>query len=368
MKNQEARELLRKYNENICTQEELSLLHTWYIRYQAKTTEDLSFEDWMFLMDVQPQPQAIKKIGVSWKRIAVAASLVFLITTGVLLYYSKHEVLPSNESHIIKPGGNKAILTLSDGQQISLEDAGQGELVQKSGVRVIKTADGEIVYTAPDISAEKHQENTVSTPRGGQWQIRLSDGSRVFLNAESSLSFPGSFSGKQKRTVRLKGEAYFEIAKDIRHPFIVTTEKQSIEVLGTHFNVSSYLDDGYIRTTLLEGSVKIHADNAAVADVLLKPGMEAFYNGNTLQLSNVDTDEAVAWKNGQFSFEDQDIYSIMRKIGRWYDIEVEYDNKLNTATFGGKISVNRPLIKTLNLLKSTGKVDFQIKGRRVIVL
>lgn len=370
MKNQEAKALLERYRNNRCTEEELNLLYSWYVLHNAEQPDSLSYSDWISLMDMQLTDRSVNRKIIRRKQIAVAASLVLFLSAGLLYYYRGQQAsLPEDHSLIVQSVGNKAMLTLSGGEQISLEDAQQGDLARKSGIKVTKTADGEVVFTVADAHAVKEKaENTLSTPRGRQWQVRLADGSHVFLNAASSISFPSSFSGLKNRIVKLKGEAYFEIAKDKEHPFIVQTEKQHIEVLGTHFNVSNYQDDGYVRTTLLEGTVKIHTENASIADVLLKPGQGACYSGNTLQITEVDVEESVAWKNGEFSFADEDIYGIMRKIARWYDIEVVYVNKTNKATFDGKISVNRPLTKTLHLLKSTGKVDFQIKGRRVIVI
>ncbi|MGJ1318508.1 FecR family protein [Sphingobacterium spiritivorum] len=370
MKNQEAKALLEKYRNNRCSEEELNLLYSWYILHNAAQPDSLSYSDWISLMDMQLTDRSLNSRIISRKRIAVAASLILFLSAGLLYYYSGQQVsIQEDHRTIVQSVGNKATLTLSGGEQISLEDAQQGDLVRKSGIKVTKTADGEVVFAVADVHESKGiAENIISTPRGGQWQVRLADGSHVFLNAASSISFPGSFSGIKKRIVKLKGEAYFEIAKDKEHPFIVKTEKQHIEVLGTHFNVSSYQDDEYTRTTLLEGAVKIHTENPSIEDVLLRPGQGACYSANTLQIANVDVEESVAWKNGEFSFADEDIYGIMRKIARWYDIEVVYVNKTNKATFDGKISVNRPLIKTLHLLKSTGKVDFQIKGRRVIVI
>ncbi|MGJ1269452.1 FecR family protein [Sphingobacterium spiritivorum] len=370
MKNQEAKALLEKYRDNTCTPEELSILYSWYVRHNVKQPDSLLYRDWISLMDMELKNTSVNRKLLNRKRIAVAASLLMILSIGGLIYYRGHKTSFQNEHiSIIKLENNKSILTLSGGEQISLEDVRQGDLFRKSGITVTKTGDGEVVFTVADAHGVKEKvENTLSTPKGRQWQLRLADGSHVFLNAASSISFPGSFSGLKNRIVKLKGEAYFEITKDKEHPFIVQMEKQHIKVLGTHFNVSNYQDDGYIRTTLLEGAVKIHTENASVADVLLKPGQEAFYSGNSLHVADADIEESVAWKNGEFSFADEDIYGIMRKIARWYDIEVVYVNKTNKATFDGKISVKRPLIKTLHLLKSTGKVDFQIEGRRVIVI
>jgi ferric-dicitrate binding protein FerR (iron transport regulator) len=207
--------------------------------------------------------------------------------------------------------------------------------------------------------------NTISTPRGGQYELMLSDGSKVWLNAASSLRFSASFVGKERK-VELLGEAYFEVAKNAAMPFKVKVHGMEVEVLGTHFNINSYDNESMIRTTLLEGSVKINKNNSSS---LLKPGQQAQMNkaGEIKIINNVDVEEAIAWKEGKFQFDKADIHDIMRQLARWYDVDVEYKGTVSSH-FGGTISRDVNLSQVLNMLHLTGEVNFQIQDKKVLVM
>ncbi len=274
----------------------------------------------------------------------------------------------------ILPGENKAILILDDGSRINLDDAESGLLAQESSTTIKKLPNGQLHYVAgvPKAGAAI-KFNTVATPRGGQFQITLPDGSRVWLNAGSSLRFPTLFTGAERK-VELTGEAYFEIAKNTAMPFKVMSNNSEIRVLGTHFNVMAYDDEKHMSTTLLEGSVQIlkGADK-----VLIKPGQSAILNKATdeMAVATVDADQAVAWKNGYFIFVDENIESIMRKVSRWYDVEVSYKGNMSNKDFTGTISRNKNVSELLRMLELTGAVHFNIvqedasgKGRRITVM
>lgn len=312
----------------------------------------------------------VGKIGHAWMKYAAAAIVIMCLSPVLYLYFSPALIsYTSQYSNDVPPGRDQAFLTLYDGRKISLTDAKTGELFKQKGILVSKRADGRIVYatdaTQPDAGTGKL--NTISTPAGGQWQVNLSDGTRIWLNAATSLTYPQTFAGLKERRVILKGEAYFEVAGDRSHPFIVETEGQKISVLGTSFNVNSYADEPGISTTLLEGSVKVAPVNRNDQEVIIKPDQEAVLNGDLLEVKEVNADDAIAWKNGYFRFKSEPIESIMRELSRWYDIEVKYENNLSGKTFTGKISKFKNISQVLKMLDQTKDVHFKVKGRRVTV-
>ncbi len=280
---------------------------------------------------------------------------------------SKIEVAPEDD---IVPGGNKAVLTLANGKKINLTDVNIGTLAEQSNVQIAKIADGQLVYNVlldqKVIDDQKNQNNTIETPRGGRYQMRLPDGTNVWLNSASRLTFPSSFSCLSKRKVELSGEAYFEVAKDSSRPFVVKTILQEVEVLGTHFNISSYEDESSVKTTLIEGSVKIVAKNGS--DKILKPGQQSVLTADNITVENISQgQQALAWKNDQFVFESNDIQYVMRMISRWYNVEVEYVGTIPENRFGGAISKFENISEVLKSLESTGRVKFKIEERRILV-
>lgn len=264
----------------------------------------------------------------------------------------------------LKPGSNKAMLVLADGSTILLDDSENGLLAMQGKTNIIKQQDGQITYKAGAANATEMVYNTLSTPRGGQFKISLPDGTKVWLNASSTLKYPVEFLGKERK-VEISGEAYFEVAKDPSKPFLVETNQEMIEVLGTHFNVNNYGDEDLVKTTLLEGSINLKVDGG---NSLLRPGQQAQLSktGNLKVTNYVDLEEIIAWKEGNFQFEDETIKSIMRQIARWYDVDVEFRGQVNKR-FGGVISRNVELSKVLNMLQMTGEVKLTIQGKKVIV-
>ncbi|WP_316818218.1 FecR family protein [Pedobacter nyackensis] len=307
---------------------------------------------------------------------AAAAVLLLVLTAGVLFLKSNH--LPSGKVNTIAknddilPGGNKATLTLANGEHVALTDSTMNQLANQAGSSISKTANGILIYKANALASNSGTEtgevvfNTLRTPRGGQFQIVLPDGTHVWLNAASSLKFPAAFKGK-KRQVELNGEAYFEVAKNKKMPFTVHTKNQEIEVLGTHFNVSSYDEETTTKTTLLEGSVKVVAQNN---QRVLVPGEQAQINNSTkkikVQLANVD--EAIAWKNGYFVFNDEKLESIMQRVSRWYDVDCQFEGDLGNLSFLGEVERSKNISSLLKVLESTGNVHFKIEGRKIIVM
>lgn len=324
------------------------------------------------------------------KRWAAVAAVVLITLSAALFHYipSNQQVTPVALTNKVKndiaPGGSKAILTLADGRTIVLEDAADGTLTNEAHTAIIKTKEGQLVYDASVQPKQLTEDNTVptyntvTTPRGGEYMIILPDGSKVWLNAASSIRFPTAFVGKYRK-VELSGEAYFEVVKkvgggrmeDEKLPFIVTSGNQEVIVLGTRFNIMAYKDETAIKTTLLEGSVEISNLNVSASlkagRVKLKPGEQASSGAdNIIKVYDVDANEAIAWKNGYFQFRRDNIKDIMRKFSRWYDIEVIYDGNMPKDEFVGKIRRSVTLTQALKMF-SFSEIKFKIDGQKVIV-
>jgi transmembrane sensor len=324
-----------------------------------------------------------------WKRIAVAASIILVVSIGVYVISTKEKSQPTHDSPLTThdvpaPDKNRAQIKLSDGQIIYLDSAANGELVTQSNVVVTKTADGKIIYAViPTKEGSVANYNTLMNPRGSRViDMTLADGSHVWLNAGSSITYPVAFTGSERK-VSITGEAYFEIAKHhlppalaggkkgVRLPFIVSANnKADVTVLGTHFNVNSYDDEADIKVTLLEGSVQVSAktQRSSFSAVKIKPGEQAvFTNDSRLTTTgSVDLNAVMAWKNGTFEFKSADIESIMRQVARWYDVEIVYEEKVNSK-FNGKIPRTMSAMNVFKVLEETGGVHFKIEGKKVVV-
>ena len=267
--------------------------------------------------------------------------------------------------HDVAPGSNKAVLTLANGTTIVLDSARSGKLTQQGGVSVIKLDSGRLAYASPVEKPDRALYNTLTTPRGGQYQLTLPDGSRVWLDAASSIKYPTAFTGKE-REVEMTGEAYFEIAKNTGMPFVVKAGGTTTTVLGTHFNINAYEDERTLITTLLEGSVKF---GCGKEEKVLHPGQQAVLNAETrsFTVKEADTYQAVAWKNGQLDFDNKDLPAIMRQISRWYDIDINFQSTYDGATFGGGISRQLNLSHVLRLLDKSG-VHTRLEDHKLIIL
>ncbi|MHB1178962.1 MAG: FecR family protein [Daejeonella sp.] len=387
MNRQAAKKLFEKYNSGTASQEEQIQLEQWYHKEQAGQTlseEEANFiflkdEIWQGTLSRSGLSKPLKRSFKLWLQITAAALILIALSFG-LYFYSGYDrptqYVIHNTRQDIAPGGNKAILTLADGRKISLTDATNGELAQQSGIRITKAADGQLIYTISDPPAGRSglrpqtsdlEYNTIETPRGGQYQVILPDGTKVWLNAASSLKYPASFASLKERKVELNGEAYFEVAKDKRHPFVVNTDKQVVEVLGTHFNINTYADEPAVKTTLLEGSVKV-SQLTAHNSQLLNPGQQSVLTANGISVSEANTEEAMAWKNGYFRFDDEKLESIMRKIARWYDVDVSYqDDALKNELFAAITTRFANVSGLLKMMEQTGDVKFNIEEKKIII-
>src|SRR5690606_974837 len=306
--------------------------------------------------------------------VASAAAVVLMVMSAVWYFYRTPS--PDNRTPtvanttVIEPGGNKAILTLSDGSRIVLDSLNTGQILTYQGVKFTKTADGQLIceHLNSDIPTENLHEafNTVETPMGGQYQVILPDGTKVWLNAASSIRYPLAFSGKE-RQVEITGEAYFEVTKNKHKPFKVIANRQEVVVLGTHFNINAYPDEASIKTTLIEGSVRVGLRNSSTTHIL-RPGQQSALNGDTFRIHPVDVEEAIDWKNGYFIFNNMEVRAAMRKIAKWYNIEIAYQGNFDEIYFGGSVSRSNPLRETLEILEATGNMHFKVEGRRITVM
>ncbi len=314
-------------------------------------------------------PVHIPRPAFPWKPLLIAASLAGIALLGLYEWYAASDlpaigaIQPTKYGADFLPGKEKARLSLFDGRVIDLEAVTHEDLAAYRGVTV-DTARGELTYSS---HSGEQGYNTVSTPLGGQYRVVLPDGSKVWLNAGSSLRFPSAFTGI-RRQVEITGEAYFEILPDAAHPFVVklpTKRNMEITVLGTHFNVSSYIDEPLIRTTLLTGSVEVKQGNTVR---ILSPGQQAQVPLSTgpIAVTNVDAEGVTAWKEGRFEF-NGNIQDIMKQIARWYNLEIEYDGNASSKAFIGTISRHNNVSEVLQLLELTGGIKFEITGRKIIV-
>ena len=303
-------------------------------------------------------------------KLAAAAVLLILLGAGFFWWYRaipRGAVMATNITPAIIPGGNKAVLTLADGSTIVLDSARNGALGQQGSTRIIKLDSGRLAYAVNgnDVNTAL-QYNTISTPRGGQYQVVLPDGSQVWLNAASSLRFPVAFTGKD-RSVTLTGEAYFEVAQHAGKPFVVRTRGMQVNVLGTHFNVMAYADEDRVKTTLVEGAVSVSQGNATS---LMKPGQQAAIddNGTRFNISRPDIEDVMAWKEGEFRFRKTDINTIMRQIARWYDVDIAYKGDLSGIRLYGSMTRKENVAQLLELLEQTGMVRFSTNGNKITVM
>jgi len=376
--------IVERYLSGKANADEITFIEEYY-KFLGEKTEHLNaaeeikdFEESNFEA-IHAKIASAKKSKITPLFKFISAAAVLAIVFGGFYYFQVHNsiMLPSlsqNQKNNVDilPGTNKAILTLADGSKVVLDENTSADISDQDGIRISKEKNGQLVYTILNnkvLNADKIiAYNTISTPRGGQYQVVLPDGTKVWLNAASSLKYPEAFSGKQ-RVVVLTGEAYFEVAKNKLMPFRVQSQNQNVEVLGTHFNINSYLDDNTVKTTLLEGSIKV--SNSKFSK-LLKPGEQAINEiadqASIKITTDVDTGDETAWKNGLFQFNDSELKVILNQLERWYDIKIDYAH-VPDKRYNGMVPRKSRLSEVLKMLEKTGNIKFELQeGRKLKVL
>jgi transmembrane sensor len=409
-----ATDLLKRFRSGECTDVEKQLVEAWYaelintgeLEWEEGEKESIQAagENWLLqnMNDDELTYAPVRRMRTATKAWWAAAAILVLITGAAYYLYNKQQAtaVAKKEDTLkndVAPGSNKAVLTLANGTTIVLDDASNGVVAQEGNSKVLKPEDGQLLYEQEENSEQGPLAyNTLATPRSGQYQLILPDGSKVWLNSESSIHYPIAFAENERR-VQITGEAYFEVAKlklgsGERVPFIVEKGDMQVEVLGTHFNVNAYNDESAIKTTLLEGKVKVVNRESAFAkasadksangkrekpneiSVVLKPGEQAVMakanrSGNDrIKINKADVDNVVAWKNGLFHFESADIKTVMRQLARWYDVEVVYEGTTvkNDPLFV-EVSRNTRLSDVLKVLQESGSAKFTIQGKKIVV-
>lgn len=377
--------LMERYFNETCTAEEKKELARWIGGIQDDNDlKEVVVKVWERYQPIATMPDEVsKRIQASlfekeqprvrnirsWRWMAAAG--ILLLVACAAFFWPNRADLPQLTQHDrfkneVPAGGNKAMLTLGDGTVIELDSAANGVLTTQGRVRVVKLANGQLSYELEGSAEGVVLYNTMRTPRGGEYRLTLPDGTTVWLNAASAITYPTTFTGAV-RDVKISGEAYFEVAKDAERPFIVEAGTMKVEVLGTHFNINAYAGEPVIKTTLLEGAVKVLSDGR---EDMLQPGQQARLgrDGGMKVVDDVDLDEVIAWKNGYFLFMDADMPAVMRQLENWYDVTVSYEEGfVPRRSFGGGIQRSLPLSKVLTILEENN-VKFRVEGKNITVL
>ncbi|WP_316738435.1 FecR family protein [Pedobacter aquatilis] len=371
--------LLDKYEQGQATPQELSELEQWYLSFEnnpdilagltpmQKMGRKSAMLNRITTEVSERQDNAIYTPSIRsnlWKKWMVAASISILLLATVGGYFWTRDTETIEITKVLKedfkPGSNKATLILADGKKIILDNAQNGQLASEGGAVITKT-DGNVTYQ--NNTQAEATINTINIPRGGEYSLELADGTKVWLNAASSITYPSTFTGSA-REVEISGEAYFEVAHNAKQPFRVKTKDQTVEVLGTHFNINAYDNESSIKTTLLQGSVAVATRSARK---VIRPGEQAELKNSSISIHEVDPEQAIAWKEGYFEFVDADIHEVMRQLSRWYDVDVSFEGPTTKKTFTGRISKYRNISKVLQIVQSYKDVNLTFQGRRIMV-
>lgn len=366
--------LAAKWINNTISDEEKKIFIKWYdfdhenpILWEGEDRTENELES-RLLSDIYAKIKVTVKLNQ--RIMIIAAAAVLCVFIGVTLMFVKNygdSGKFQNPQTVVRPGINNAILTLANGKQIDLTRFKSGTITDQTGSKISKDAAGQLKYDALSKAITNY---TISTPIGTEYNLKLPDGSYVWLNSGSSITFPNYFKAGQERRIELIGEAYFEIKKDKKSPFKVITKSQGITVVGTHFNVDSYGDQSYTKTTLLEGSIIVNPTlkNKLSSSIVLKPGQQLTLTERMQEVKEADTAQAVGWKNGRFIFHQEEFEIAVSKISKWYNVTFVYKN-LKPINFKPWASISRQnsLSEVLKILESTNQVHFKIEGRAIIV-
>lgn len=372
---QHLKDLIQRYLKGNTTPEETGALNEWYnsfddseVSLPLEPGEDRQQLEQRLLNRLRPVMQPVRAKKPFYRRYAVAATVAVLVAAAGIAILQYRNVSPQKNiitAHTttkeVPPANKKAMLTLGDGSTIALDDVANGALAKQGGARVIKNTGGQLSYQADHAGGEVVY-NTLTVPRGGQYQVVLPDGSKVWLNSASSLRYPTAFNGAERKVI-LQGQAYFEIAGKAAQPFKVQANEMEVVVLGTRFDMMAYADEPTINATLLDGKIKVQ-------DKILRPGQQAVLEltKHQLTIGEADVNKIMAWKNGLFVFNNMDLPTILREIARWYDVEIIYQAKPGQELYGGGISRNLNLSAVLHVLEENGTNHFKTDGNKVIVL
>lgn len=389
--------LFEKYVKNSCNQEEVQELFSYFetlskeeqLLIKEEIEQHFNDSD-LFLLSANEQKildQTEKRLNalihpphilisffrskLTW---AIAAACLVFLTIGLLIQRKTLQVVPADsivenppQNKDVAPGKEQAVLVLASGKSIKLDSLKTGQVLEAEGVKLIKEKNGQLKYEFAATANTKKLSHTISTPKGGRYQLTLADGSQVWLNSASKLVFPASFSNTS-REVELTGEAYFDIAKDPQKPFFVHTRNQTIQVTGTRFNVSGYEDDSKTITTLVEGQVIVNKPEDNHQKVTLAPGQQAIIKSEKaeIKVAQANIEEALSWKNGWFVFENMTLKDILKKASRWYEIDIKFDEIPHTR-YSGAVPMDVNLSRMLDILERTGDVSFEINNKTLTV-
>jgi len=383
MKSKEPLELIHKYLAGKASAEEIEIIEEWYASFEEKellntpSEKDLAKVKRSIYSRLRHDLNITTPVVSIYKkrlfRVSAAAILLLMMGGSYFLFFQSFnhgkvlvQAKQKVNNDVVPPSTNKATLTLADGKKIELDSSGNGTLALQGKINVIKQDNGLIVYKG-EVSADENKFNTLTVPKGSKpMKLLLEDGSLVWLNVASSITYPTAFAGSERR-VEITGEAYFEITKNKGKPFIVKKKNDDaqVQVLGTHFNVNAYDDEAVLKVTLLEGAVDV---SKAGNHALLKPGQQALISKEASRvLNNVDLEEVMAWKNGRFYFDGADIKTVMRQVEKWYNVDVSYESEI-PYSFVAKISRNVNASELLKILQLTELVHFRIEGNKITVM
>ncbi len=359
-------DLLEKFKNSTASAEEMAELERWYNSFDGdpKLTTHYSKDKLSSTRnEIFHNIRRNLPVDLTKKKRSTHLKLGFFVFASLAVlvvgFFTWKLTAENEDKTDVMPGTDVAVLTLENGEKIDLSRARNGIIYSNPAIEIRKVANNKILYRSTRKDQVNPAINTLSTPAGGQFEVILEDGTHVWLNAVSSLTYATKFSGKI-RPVELKGEGYFEVAKDKQHPFIVNTGKETIKVLGTHFNINAYADEKTQRTTLLEGSVQINAVKNSNQQVIIKPGQQAEIVEDKITVKQVDVAAAAAWKNGLFAFEHAELHELMRQLSRWYNIDVVYRGNFQPRAFSGEIDRTYTLREVLKVLE-LGKINFKIE-------
>lgn len=369
MSHEKTKELLARYKDGTATDEEKVFVEKMLFSYNddpldisEERYDEIIEEIWEKLP--KPAVTSVRRLPV-WTKVAAAASVI--IGLSAILYFIKFNKparqIAQNKVQDIGPGINKLVLTLGNGKKIDLTAAKNGQVAMQGQTAIRKVSNGQITYDALAAGNEEIQYNTVSAPRGGTGAITLSDGTRVWLNAESSITFPTAFKG-DRRLVKITGNVILKPRLNARMPFYTSVRNQMIKDIGTEFSINAYDNEPVVKTTLIEGSVSIAANGKTV---MLKPGQQSVLNGGQLQVSSGNIPNATAWRDGVLRFDGENIQTIMRMIERWYNVDVVYEGNISADGYYGTISRYKNISEALHMLSYSNQVHFKVEGRRVTV-